>query len=128
MPTFTKRIRFLDLTGARSVELDALVDTGATFSQVPAEAAQQLGLVNVGSRRLRLADGRIVEHAIANALVQAPERGEPVATTVIIGEPGSTVLLGAHALDALGLGIDTEGQRLIEKIGYLLLETSWSTF
>src|SRR5688572_14792428 len=96
MPTFRKRIRFLDLTGNRSAEIDALVHTGATFSQVPAEVGRQLGLVPIGTRRLVLANGETVDHPIANALVQISEHGAPVATAVIIGPEGATPLLGAH--------------------------------
>lgn len=84
---------------------------------------ERLRLTPSGSRRLRLANGLIVEYGVANALVELVDQGEVVATSVVIGEPGAAVLLGALALDALGLGIDTEGRRLIAKVGDLLLET-----
>jgi clan AA aspartic protease len=127
MPTFTKQVRFLNMQADRSAEAEALVDTGATFCHLPREIAERLRLTPTGSRRLRLANGQIVEYRVANALVQLVGQDEAVATSVLIGEPGSTVLLGALALDALGLGIDTEGRRLIPKVSDLLLETDWTT-
>ena len=117
MPTFSKQVRFLNMQADRSAEAEALVDTGATFCQLPREIAERLRLTPTGSRRLRL----------ANALVQLVGQDEAVATSVLIGEPGSTVLLGALALDALGLGIDTEGRRLIPKVSDRLVETDWTT-
>lgn len=127
MPTFTKRVRFSNLTATVSVQTDAIVDTGATFCQVPVEIADRLQLVPSGSRRLRLANGQIVEYPVANALVELVDLGEVIATNVVIGDPGGVVLLGALVLDAFGLGIDTEGRRLIPKVSDLLYETQWPT-
>ena len=127
MPTFSKRVRFSNLTGTTVVEVDAIVDTGATFCRVSSDIAERLGLTPTGSRRLRLADEQIIEYRVANALVELVDQGEPVATNVVIGEAGAVVLLGALALDALGLGIDTEGRQLTPKVAELLFETEWPT-
>ena len=127
MPTFSKHVRFSNLAGTASVEADAIVDTGATFCHIPAEIAAQLNLAPRTARRFRLANGQVVEYRVANALVELVDQGDIIATSVAIGEPGAAVLLGALALDAFGLGIDTEGRRLIPKISDLLLETGWST-
>jgi len=128
MPTFTKRVRFYNVIATTSEEADALVDTGATFCQVPADMAERLRLAPSGSRRVRLANGDVVEYGVANALVELVDQAEAVATSVIIGERGAAILLGALALDALGLGIDTESRRLVEKVGDLLFETQWPTY
>lgn len=127
MPTFTKLVRFLNIRGTESVETDAIVDTGATFCQLPEDLAEGLHLSPSGSRRQRLANGMVVEYRVANALVELVDLGEAVATSVIIGDRGAAVLLGALALDAFGLGIDTEGRRLIPKVADLLHDTQWPT-
>ena len=127
MPTFRKRVRFYNVAATISEEADAMVDTGATYCQMPAEMAERLQLTPSGSRRLRLANRQVVEYGVANALVELVDQKEAVATSVIIGAQGGPVLLGALALDALGLGIDTDGRRLIEKVGDLLFETQWPT-
>ncbi len=128
MPAFRRRLRFTDMSGERSFEAEALVDSGATFSQLPAEAAEDLHLVGTRSRRFRLANGQVVERQLAHALIVLPETDEPPApTTIVIGDRGSTPLLGTHDLDVFGLGIDTFGSRLIPRVLDLLNETGWPT-
>ena len=127
MPVFTKRVLFFDLSASRYAEVEAVVDSGSTFSQIPQELADQLGLSQAGSRTLRLADGRAVEQPLANMLVALPGTGDLGATRAVIGGPSAAIILGAHALDALGVGVDTEGERLIPKVGYMPAETGWIT-
>ena len=127
MPTITRRIRFSNLERTATAEADAVVDTDATFCQIPADMAERLDLVPYGYRRLRMANGQIAEYGIANALVELVDQGETVASAVAIGGPTAAVLLGVDALDAFGLGIDTDGRRLIPKVGDLLLQTGWPT-
>ncbi|HEY3234389.1 MAG TPA: aspartyl protease family protein, partial [Polyangiaceae bacterium] len=45
----------------RQIELDALVDTGATLLALPEEAVSALGLEQMDSRSVQLADGSVRE-------------------------------------------------------------------
>jgi hypothetical protein len=49
----------LALEAVRSLELQALVDTGATTLAIPADAVAALGLREFARRRVRLANGRV---------------------------------------------------------------------
>ena len=106
MPTFTKRVRISNLAGSWSVEALAVVDTGATFCHISQEMTAELLLTPRPPRRFRLANGRVVEYRIADAVVELLDHGESVATSLAIGERGAAVLLGGMALDAFGLGVD----------------------
>jgi predicted aspartyl protease len=57
MSTFVHPITFIGPQGQRET-LDALVDTGATFTSVPREQLEALGIRPSRQVRLRLADGR----------------------------------------------------------------------
>lgn len=127
MPVFRKRVIFSDLASTRFLEADAIIDTGSDFSQLPEEAATQLALVPVASRHFRLADGNIHERPWANLLVALSDTGDTAASIAVIAEPGTEVILGSHSLDALGMGVDTSGRRLIPKVFYLLAQTGWPT-
>lgn len=48
-------------TRASTEEIELLVDTGATFTVLPADRWQRLGLTAEFPRRLRTADGRVLE-------------------------------------------------------------------
>ena len=62
-------------------------------------------------RRLLLADGGFVERDTAGVLMRV--NGTDGMVTVVIAEPADAHVLGATALETLGLGIDPIRQQLI---------------
>jgi predicted aspartyl protease len=99
---FRPPIWVTDLSGGREVE--ALVGTGATLSQLPAPLARQLGLVGFEKRRFRLAAGRLVWRDVAAGRVFY--RNRQTVVDIAIGEPGAEGILGAAALEPLGFVVD----------------------
>jgi clan AA aspartic protease len=98
-------------TGARSPEITALADTGATLSVIPGEILQELGVQKLRTISLVLADGRRAERATGDALVAV--NGESVPCRVVFGDAGDAVLLGLTVLEQLGLAVDPVQRRLI---------------
>lgn len=127
MPVIHREVVFADLTGAHWFQADAVVDSAATFSQIPPEVADQLGLEQVGTHDVFLGDGTHLELPLCNALVSLAEMGSLRATIVSVGHPGAPIVLGVRDLDGFGLGVDTEGERLIPKVSLLLSQTNWPT-
>ena len=95
----------------RVAEVDLLVDTGATLSWVPRQILEQLGIPRLPRRRFLLADGGFVDRHTAGALMRMD--GTEVMVTVVVAESGDAHLLGATALETLGLGIDPIRPQLI---------------
>jgi len=81
-----------------------LVDSGATYTVVPADVLNKLGIKPQGIEEFVLADGKIIKRKVGNALYefQGIERAAPV----LFGEKGDTLLLGIFTLEALGLTLD----------------------
>ena len=98
-------------TGARSEELTALADTGATLTVVPATALRQVGIDPVGTVAVVLADGRRVSRRVGNAVIAID--GESVPCRVLFGEADDAVLLGLTVLEQLGLAVDPVQRRLV---------------
>lgn len=98
-----------DGTGGRKIE--ALVDTGATYTWVPQPVLEELGHRPAFRQRLRLADGRIIERDCAEVPVQID--GSRRTTVVIFGDPGSEALLGAVTLEQFSLAPDPVAQKLV---------------
>ena len=98
-------------TGARSEELTALADTGATLTVVPATALHQVGIDPVGTVAVVLADGRRVSRRVGNAVIAID--GESVPCRVLFGEADDAVLLGLTVLEQLGLAVDPVQRRLV---------------
>lgn len=85
-------------------ESDFLVDSGATFTVVPANTLKKLGIRPQGIEKFSLADGKIISRKVGNALYEY--KGIERAAPVMFGEKGDSELLGIFTLEALGLSLD----------------------
>ena len=97
--------------GNRFAPLDAVVDTGATFTWIPRDVLDTLGVVGEEVWPFLLADGREVRYEVAWIAIRIGERVQP--TIVVFGEPGSEPLLGAFTLEGFLLAADPVNRRLI---------------
>ena len=111
MGTFTVSVQIGDLAGQQFVEVQALVDTGSTYTVLPNEVLEQLGINQEGQRRFELGDDRLVEYPIGYARLRLGE--DQTIVLVVFGPEGIDPLLGATALEHLSLAVDPIHQRLI---------------
>ena len=88
----------------RKGEAELLVDTGVTFTVLPAAVAQELALQPEAVRRLRTADGRALERSQGLAYVEVD--GHAATVPVIFGGEGDIPVLGVTTLEILGLAFD----------------------
>ena len=102
----------LPLEKVRSVELDALVATGATTLAIPADAVAALGLRELTRRKARLADGRIQEFSVVgNFYVEIV--GRTTVCDVLVLPAGATALIGQIPLEGLDLVVDPKSREVI---------------
>ena len=118
MGTFRVTVEVGDLASTRWHAVDAVADTGATYTSVPADLLEALGVTPHVRASFVLADGREVERNVGHAWVRVDDRS--AITLVVFAEPGAPVLLGAHALEGLRLAADPVGRRLVPVPGLLL--------
>jgi predicted aspartyl protease len=116
--TFTYPITLHSATGGNSEEVEALVDTGSTFSVLPATTLERLGIAPHRSVRLRLANGVVEERRIGN--VTAEINGDSQSIICVFGEADSPAIIGAVTLESFLLGVDPVEQRLLPVEGYWL--------
>jgi len=95
----------------RTAEVSLLVDTGATLSWLPRDFLERIGVRPMARGRFQLPDGRYVEREKGGVLLSVD--GQTVAMTVAFAEPGEATVLGATALEALGLAVDPVKQKLV---------------
>lgn len=111
MGVFSWPIRIASLNGGGFRDVDAVVDTGATYTVLPATMLHDLGIEPVTRAGFNLADGRVVDLDIGRAWVTIGAQSE--ITLVVFGEDNAPALLGAYALEGLRLAVDPTGQRLV---------------
>ena len=77
-----------DLSWKRSARVHMLVDTGATHSILPADLADELGIVrSPRPTRVRLADGTRRTMRVGAVLVRLLGRATPAVTTIRFSAP-----------------------------------------
>ena len=95
----------------RSQPLNGLVDTGSTFPQAPASLLDELGIERTDSMRFRLADGSRTELSLGRVMLELDGSFKPM--SIVFGPEGSSVLLGALALESFGLAADVSNGQLV---------------
>jgi predicted aspartyl protease len=102
--TFTVELEVGDPRGERWERIEALVDTAASYTVVPAPLLRQLGVEPHTSDRFRMADGRVNEEEIGRTWVRL--NGVSEITLIVFGSEDATPLLGAYTMEGLRLAPD----------------------
>ena len=111
MGTFSCPIEIFAADGSRSETVEALVDTGSTYTCLPATVLHELGVAPRRRIQSELADGSIVDDEIGEARIRI-EGIETTTIVVFVGE-GAPALLGAYTLEGALLVVDPVRQRLM---------------
>ncbi|MBM2812782.1 MAG: hypothetical protein HW416_3541 [Chloroflexi bacterium] len=104
--------------GARFEPIEALVDTGASYSWVPAPTLALLGIAPTRRFPFVLADGRRIEKDMAETRIRLD--GQEQTTWVVFGDADSQPLLGAYTMEGFGLAADPVNRRLMAVPGLLM--------
>ena len=121
MGTFRYPIALGNPSGTEFEGMNALVDTGASYSFVPASLLERLEVEPMREMTFILAGGSRIKRYIGETLVRAA--GRQATTIVVFGDEDAMPLLGAYALEGLGLGVDPVNKRLIEMEAAYLLQS-----
>src|SRR5271156_1644699 len=97
-------------SAVRRYEADALVDTGAVRSIIPAHVMEALGLMSRGNRLAANADGRTEVVAVTEPIVFAVMGRDTLEEALVLGDE---VLIGQTVLEKLDLLADCANRRLV---------------
>ena len=87
-----------------------LVDTGSTFTWIPASVLQKAGVESTSRRRFKTIEGREIERPVGEVLLEIS--GERATTIVVFAEKEDASVLGAYALEGLGFEVDPVTKQL----------------
>ena len=111
MGPFTVPLQVGDLAGQQFIAVEAVVDTGATYTSIPENTLNQLNIEIRESRSFELADNRVVEYPVGYSSIRLEER--EIIALVVFAPQGTDALLGAATLETASLAVDPIHQRLV---------------
>ena len=103
------------------VELNMLVDTGSTYSWLPSNLLEKLGVKPVRKAKFKTITGDVVERAVSHVFVEF--EGEIAPTTVVFAENKDSLVFGLHGLESLGLEVDPATRQIRKSEALLALKT-----
>jgi clan AA aspartic protease len=96
----------------RRMEIEALVDTGATMLVLPADVCRALGVREGGRRRVRYADGRRREVPwVTDLFIEI--LGRQMSCDALVEAEGTTPLIGQIPMEALNLLVNPKTGELM---------------
>lgn len=95
----------------RTVEVEAVVDTGAAFLCLPPDVIDKVGLLYSHSRRVTTANG-MVERRIFNGAVIIIQ-GRDIQMQVMENDATTPSLIGYLVLETMDFVVDPKGQKVI---------------
>ena len=118
MVVFKYTIEIGDPEGERFEPVEAVVDTGPSYTLVPASVLARVQVRPIRRATFVVADGRRIERDMGQTWIRVD--GEAVIRLVIFGDEDEEPLLGADTLEGLLLGVDPVGKRLVPATGWLV--------
>ena len=93
------------------LEVELVVDTGATYTLLPGEVVRRLELATPWQRTATLASGEDMTFSMGQVLMRL--NGEEMSTVFLAGPPGCQGLIGAVTLEQFALAADPVRQQLV---------------
>jgi clan AA aspartic protease len=104
------RLGQLDASQVHRYETEALIDTGAVRSAIPAAVADHLGLMRLRRTEAKYANGHVEEVDMTEVFTVAMLGRETDISAMVLGEQ---ILLGVTVLEDLDLMVDCNRNRLL---------------
>ncbi len=117
MGEFTWPVGVWSADGERLETVEALVDTGASYSMFPRSMLQRLGIEKRYVLAFEQADGRVVDRDVGQAMLVIYDSESSL--RVIFGPEDADPLIGSNALQEFLLLVDPVAEELVPRTGRL---------
>ncbi|MBI2190728.1 MAG: aspartyl protease [Planctomycetes bacterium] len=97
--------------GKKAIDVEFLVDSGATYTLLPAEVCHGLKLKPIEKLKFALVDSTVIRRSLSEVWLDYQGRRRTV--QVIMGEGDDEALLGALTLESLGLMLNPFSRKLL---------------
>ena len=110
MGTFHWPLTVLSVDGSREETVEALVDTGASYTLLSGAMLRRLGVIPQRRMEFELANGEIIEHDVGEVRIRVD--GVEVTRVVVFGDDAASALMGADTLEGAAMIVDPVNKRL----------------
>lgn len=111
MGTFKYPVIIYSRDKRKREKIEALVDAGATYTWIPSQILKHLGYKPEFKRKLKLADGKVIERK--GTIINIKINKFILPTIAIFGDSDSQPLLGAVTLEEFSLAPDPISKKLV---------------
>ncbi len=112
MGKIVEKVKFTNLfEPEKSIEVEAVIDTGATMVSLPVDMVKKLGLRKVREVKVRYANNKVETKSIYG-VVTIELHGRSANLDVLAEEKGSQPLIGQVALELLDLVIEPKTMKV----------------
>ena len=111
MGTFNWPMEILSADGTLAETVDALVDTGSSYTVLPAAILRRLNISSTDTLDFDLGDGRVISLEVGEARVRV--EGRERTRIVVFGDDDTSPLMGADTLQGAALAVDPVAHRLV---------------
>ena len=122
MGEFYWRVGVWSADGERMETVDALVDTGSSYSLFPRRMLERLGIAKRFVLPFEQADGSVIDRDVGLAMLVINDSESSM--RVIFGEDDAESLIGSNALQEFLLLVDPVAEELVPRTGRLKLNGS----
>jgi clan AA aspartic protease len=100
----------LSVDRTKEETIEALVDTGASYTLLPSVMLRRMGVVPQRRLEFELANGEIMEHDVGEARIRID--GVEATSIVVFGDDAASPRLGADALQSVSMVVDPVNKNL----------------
>ena len=105
-------------------EVEAIVDTGSTFTKIPKNVADKLGIEGKEEVKVKIGDGKIISRKLD--IVEIEIEGIKRQIYVTIGGESEVPVIGYTTLEILGLKVNPVEKKLEKVTAIELKEVKWT--
>ncbi|KXA99863.1 hypothetical protein AKJ47_01200 [candidate division MSBL1 archaeon SCGC-AAA261G05] len=104
------KVKIYESDPSKAEELELLVDTGSTYSWIPAETLEELRVERKKTRRFETIEGKKITRDVGEIILEC--LGESATNMVVFAKDGDKPVLGVVTLELLGLEVDPTTNKL----------------
>jgi hypothetical protein len=99
--------------------IEVIADIGSVYCWIPKDELRKIGILEKGKKTFRTISGETVERSFGYAWFTFD--GTSGGSEVVFGEPSDGIVLGALAMEGMGLKVDPKNGRTIKEDVFLAL-------